>query len=298
MKTTPYHAGKHLRADELEPPAGRCPSCGSRAERRAVHRIQDDPVVDLLTCPECGISSASRMPTSGALEEYYGAYYGADDGDQVTFSGVERFARHIARFCPDGANKILDFGGGDGAVALALARILAGRGATPEVTLVDYAEPQPDAAFPIERITELEDVRGEFDVIVASAILEHVPDVGDAIRRLWRLGRPGAVFYARTPYWAPMLRLAPSIDLTFPGHVHDMGPAFWNRFIGTLELEGDLLASRPSIVETSLSQAPARTAAAYLLKAPSHLECLVRRGDWRRPLWGFVGGWEVFARVG
>lgn len=297
MKTTPYHAGKHLREEELAPADDTCPSCGNAEPRRSVHRIQDEPLVELLSCPVCGLSSASRMPTPAALDAYYGQYYGTGDDDQITFSGVDRFADHIARHCPDGAARILDFGGGDGAVALALAKRLAERGASPEILLVDYAKPRPDAAFPISNVAELEDASGAYDVVIASAILEHVPNVGDALRKLWALGAPGAVFYARTPYWAPILRVAPSIDLTFPGHVHDMGPAFWNRFLDTLELSGELLVSRPSIVETTFGQAPVRTLAAYLLKAPSHLECRLRPGNWKTPLWGFVGGWEVFARM-
>jgi hypothetical protein len=95
-----------------------------------------------------------------------------------------------------------------------------------------------------------------------------------------------------------MLRLFPSIDLTFPGHVHDMGPAYWNHFMTTLGFPGELLASRPSIVETTLRQAPLRTVAAHLLKAPSHLECRLRGNAWSRPAWGYVGGWEVFATIG
>lgn len=297
MKTTPYHAGKHLEDADLGAPTLCCTACGDDGPRRPIHRIQDAPQVDLVECSRCGISSASRMPTDAALEAYYGAYYGEEDSDQITFSGVERFAKHLASFCPEGASRIVDFGGGDGAVALALARILKARGASPEVLLVDYADPQTDSDIPTRSVRELADATGQFDVVIASAILEHVPDVGEATRRLWALGAPGAIFYARTPFWAPMVKLVPSIDLTFPGHVHDMGPAYWNHFMTTLGLPGELLASRPSIVETTLAQAPARTVAAHLLKAPSRLECLLRGKGWTRPWWGYVGGWEVFARI-
>ncbi|MFT6396043.1 MAG: SAM-dependent methyltransferase [Bradymonadia bacterium] len=240
------------------------------------------------------------MPTSAALDAYYGDYYGADEAggsEQITFSGVERFAAHIAAQCPDGAHRIVDFGGGDGAVALAVARILSGRGVKPEVLVIDYAEPAEGEGIPIRNVKELGDATGTFDVIIASAILEHVPDVGDVTRKLWTLGQPGSVFYARTPYWLPMLRLKTSIDMTFPGHVHDMGPEYWNHFLSTLALRGELIASQPSIVETSFRQAPVRTALAHLLKAPSRLECRLRGTSWRRPVWGVVGGWEVFARI-
>lgn len=301
MKTTPYHAGKHLGDDELCLPSDTCPGCGNNRGRPVVHVVQEAPKVSLLQCDECGIASASRMPTAAALDEYYGDYYGADestDSEQITFTGVERFARHIASRCPPNVRRIVDFGGGDGAVGLAVARILAQGGARPELLVIDYADPINGGEISVSNVKELDDATGTFDVIIASAILEHVPDVGDSTRKLWALGRPGSVFYARTPYWLPMLRLRSSIDMTFPGHVHDMGPAYWNNFLSTLGLAGELIVSQPSIVETSFRQAPVRTTIAHLLKAPSHLECRLRGTSWRRPIWGFVGGWEVFARIG
>lgn len=301
MKTTPYHAGKQLSDQELSLPSDECPACGDQGGRKSVHVVQDAPRVTLLQCSSCGIASASRMPTSAALDAYYGDYYNADDSgssEQITFSGVERFARHIAARCPDGASRIIDFGGGDGAVALAVARVFQKRGVRPEVLVVDYAAPADGGDISISNVKELDEATGTFDVIIASAILEHVPNVGNITRKLWSLGEPGSVFYARTPYWLPLLRLRPSIDMTFPGHVHDMGPAYWNHFLHALDLPGELIVSQPSIVETSLRQAPVRTALAHLLKAPSRLECRLRGTQWRRPVWGVVGGWEVFARIG
>lgn len=64
-------------------------------------------------------------------------------------------------------------------------------------------------------------------------------------------------------------------------------------------VSGELLVSRPSIVETSFREAPLRTALAHLSKAPARLENVLRR---RGPgpsdrLWRLVGGWEVLIRL-
>ena len=106
------------------------------------------------------------------------------------------------------------------------------------------------------------------------------------MQRLFALIADGGYFYARTPYVVPLTRLMPRLDLTYPGHVHDMGMDFWDKVTDAFDFPGVQIESRPSLVETSFTQAPARTFAAYALKAPARI---VRS-------WPFVGGWEVVLR--
>src|SRR5271166_6497151 len=85
--------------------------------------------------------------------------------------------------------RILDFGGGDGSLAIAVARRLQNRSnASISVTIdvVDYASPcnLESSGVLIQGHKELKDVHGTFDIIIASAILEHIPDAHSAIRRL------------------------------------------------------------------------------------------------------------------
>jgi hypothetical protein len=85
-------------------------------------------------------------------------------------------------------------------------------------------------------------------------------------------------------------RLGWRVDFTYPAHVHDLGPAFWNRILSYLPVdrtEFEIRAAGPSPVETAFRAAPLRTAAGYALKAPGYV-----LGS-RYP---FVGGWEVFIR--
>jgi hypothetical protein len=129
-------------------------------------------------------------------------------------------------------------------------------------------------------------------VILASAILEHIPDAHATIRKLVGMAGPGAFMYARTPYVVPLARLVPMLDTTYPAHVHDMGSGFWNRFAATFDLHARLLLSRPSLVETTLRDNPVRTMLAQALKFPALAE-LWLSGQTRVPRWKLVGGWEV-----
>ena len=65
------------------------------------------------------------------------------------------------------------------------------------------------------------------------------------------------VFYARTPCMLPLIKflknLRIKIDFSFPGHIHDLGQAFWESYLHQAISCGDLilLESNPSIVETT-----------------------------------------------
>jgi hypothetical protein len=87
-------------------------------------------------------------------------------------------------------------------------------------------------------------------------------------------------------------RFGVHIDFTYPGHVHDMGQAFWENVLASLRAGSNfrLVRSRPAIVETEFRMHPSRTAVAYALKSPWWL---------LRGAYSMVGGWEaVIGRLG
>jgi 2-polyprenyl-3-methyl-5-hydroxy-6-metoxy-1,4-benzoquinol methylase len=195
--------------------------------------------------------------------------------------------------------RILDYGGGDGSLGYAVASELLARGVShARIDLVDFEPPRPshDPRIAIRGCKELGEIEGDYDIIIASAILEHVPLVNSVVRKLAAAARPGGYFYARTPFMVPLARLLGRLDLGYPAHVHDMGSSFWNRSVRTFELRAEIVISRPSLIETTFAEAPARTVAAFLMKLPSHLELAIRRPRPMDPLWSLVGGWEVVLR--
>ena len=302
-----YHKAAHLSESQLCPIDENCPICGSKVRSKLI-RIQEAPDVWLLNCRNCHISSASRMPTDKTLEMYYSEYYSdterrepAGDEGKVTFDQpkrlVNRIRSGITKSFEGRRVNILDFGGGDGTVSLMLGKTLLNENACSDVriVLVDLSEEVPhnkDSRIVFENRTHLEDDGERYDVVIASAILEHIAHPAEILRGLLCSLEAGGVFYARTPYVVPLLRLLRlplfrKLLFTYPGHVHDMGQPFWNNILNELGLSPELrvLRSTPSIVERSFKDDFFRALAAHLLKAPWYV---------LRKHYGLVGGWEIF----
>ena len=236
------------------------------------------------------------MPKADVLKKYYGSYF-APAAPKVTLDSPPRFARHIASFVrePKTHLAITDFGGGDGTLAYSLARILCHRGClSAEITVVDYAEsliPQ-DHRITIRSAPPHSPVPPS-NVILASAVLEHIPDPLAALVRLFAALRPSGILYIRTPAVAGFMRLAEAfgqkLDFTFPAHLHDFGQRFWENILSLVPdgYDFEILRSSPSLVETDFRHHPLHTVAAHAAKAPWRL--LGRN-------YTLVGGWEIVFR--
>jgi SAM-dependent methyltransferase len=304
MRPTAFHSGMHLKKEFLLPPEPLCPLCSYDGERSPVLRLQSEPYVALLACPNCSGYSASPMPTVEALRAYYSRYYEAgiyQNSDKVTFHDPQRFARHLLRRARPHLQgetlKILDFGGGEGNLSLAVAQLLLSeRTSHVDIILVDYnAGPGQTTGRNIslvcrERLDPAD--AKDCDLVLASGILEHIPYPQADFAQLLLAVRPGGLFYARTPCVASLLRILQRmglpVDFTYPAHVHDMGEAYWSNVLSFLPSEFEhysVIWSQPSIVETVLRKNAMRTLVAHLMKFP-----------WRilGSRYPFVGGWEVF----
>jgi 2-polyprenyl-3-methyl-5-hydroxy-6-metoxy-1,4-benzoquinol methylase len=303
LNATLFHQSVHLREQELLPPSVSCPLCTS-TERTHSAFLQKVPDVALLYCRNCHAASASRMPKSETLEKYYSRYY--DDKEvKITLDDPSRMASHIVLHAlpslGDLAGRdiyILDYGGGDGSISFKVAQLLLGRGAAKiNIALVDYDQStlaKLGEYIEISRPDSLTQIGDRtMDLVIASAVVEHIPEPREILVRLLASLKNGGVFYARTPYVTPLSKIAKAVnvnfDFTYPAHVHDLGAKFWNNVIYVLPLEGEfnLLRSTPSIVETSFRQHFWRSLAAHLLKVPGYAF---------KETYGLVGGWEIFLR--
>jgi SAM-dependent methyltransferase len=294
------HTGRHLPEELLEPPLTACPLCGAKA-RTPLVSLQEAPVVELLACTNCRGASVSRMPKPEALDDYYSTYY--EDRQGVATDDPDRWGRHIAAYCAAARElSVLDFGGGDGSIGVATAIAALAPGGKADVTVIDYEQKRAPAtpdAVTLQWVPALDRLAaGTFDVVLASAVLEHLPDPVPTLVELLGRVAPGGTFYARTPFAAPLMRLAKRAHIPlgfgFPAHLHDMGQPFWDGLLGWLplragQLEFTQIASRPTPTATSLRAHPLRTTVAAMLKAPWRL--LGSR-------YAFVGGWESVYRAG
>ena len=300
-----FHQTKHLNEDHLGPRLACCPICHS-TETRSCGVLQTTPDVELMECRTCFVSYASRIPTEEALHEYYQNYYGGDrDSQKVTFDDSRRLSRHVLTKARDSLPgrgsvvEILDFGGGDGSVGLQLAQL--GNSDLGwnhiEVTLVDYQKPNArylGKAIRAHAASDLDSLKeGKFDLILASAVIEHTRDPMSVLRKLIRRLKRGAVFYARTPDIVAFVKLCRSFgirfDFSYPAHIYNFGRKFWNQVPRFLEKEArlEIIRSTPSIVETTWNRHFWLTLVAHGFKAPYYLGF---RG------FPFIGGWEVIYR--
>jgi SAM-dependent methyltransferase len=293
---------EHVPEASLGPTLAFCPLCRAEQPRATVVTLQDEPQVNLLQCTTCGGRSASRLPTPEFLAELYNpSHYHSDLLDNP--HATRRLARHIASFLSEGANKpmrILDFGGSDGRLSLELDRALRQVGpARHEYVVVDlHARP----AAPPLRFVDLEafwSMQENFDVVLASAVIEHLPNLRQVVERLLQLRATSSVFYARTPCDAPLQRLFPGYRVRWPRHLHDLGPEFWSRFTSTFHCGGRLVHSAPSVIESDFMQHPVRSLAAFAMKLPGHFETRLVQPllGYTIPKWDLVGGWEVVIRT-
>lgn len=266
--------------------------------------LQTAPTVGLDACGTCGVTSASRLPTDTALDDYYGSYYASapstHNGNKVRFASPERLASHIYRGIAERPTeaRILDFGGGDGTIAVALGRRLKQDGVddihVDVVDCVDHVTSSDKDDIPVGFLGDASlAASGSYQMVLASASLEHVPEPANDLRHLLRCVAPGGVFYARTPFVVPILRIMHALHIPmefgYPGHLHDMGDKFWNRILDVLELrqEFQVLKSRPSLTQYTFRENPAWALIAGALKGPRHV---------LGAAWPYVGGWEVFLK--
>ncbi len=300
MRAAIFHRSTHLNEKQLDPPLDACPFCDSNA-RNEISVLQDSPSVTLLHCDNCYASSASRMPTEEALNDFYGRYYSTGI-ESVTFDKPERMSLHIASKAlrewgevRGGQLSIVDFGGGDGTISVGVAEILISHGASSVVIqLVDHCNSV--AKSKSEKISvrtcALADIGSRSaDIVLASAVLEHLRHPREVMAILFDAMKVDGVFYARTPYVVPLMRLASyfgsKVDFTFPGHLHDMGRKFWDGVGNHFSVKLSTVSSTTSIVESTFDRHFMRTLIAMMMKAPSKI---------LRNHYNLVGGWEVFLK--
>lgn len=281
-----------------------CPICGSD-KKNLVCYLQTEPEIDLLDCQHCHATYVSRFPTEKTLDKYYANYYDSDFFEKfnakVTIDNPLKFATHLYKNISHHISiskkklRVLDFGGGDGTTSRLLSLLFTRNGFSIDLEVVDYdissnLQIYPDGSRVIFFDQNIDLTKQEqYDIIIASAVLEHIPNLNKTLAILLSCLSDSGIIYVRTPYIVPLLKILKLVgikwDFTFPAHLYDLGQLFWENYFGSLA-SFKLLASQPSIVETSISKHPIKTILSLIMKAPWHI--------FKR--YNLVGGWEVFAQ--
>ena len=270
--------------------------------------MQKSPDVYYLKCPNCYGASVSHMPTDEYLGAYYSSYYEGEkkatyvDDKKVTFPGsLKRLANHIIEVSKGLKDKtiiqIADFGGGDGSIAIELAQSLS-KGIPREI-IVSVIDLNVYKNHKIGNITinyyktlsEVENIH--FDLIIASAILEHIPNLKPVLIGLFNQLDENGVLYVKVPYLLPLRKLFPFIAMLYPMHVHDLGASFWNTLPEKLGISNIKIArSQPPPAETEFKSHFILTTISHIMKFPFYLERAIR-GSRKHYFYNLVAGWEV-----
>ena len=191
-----------------------CPVCG-RSEPEVCYRqrfaVADDGSrisgYDVVTCAACGAVYADGIPSQEALDRYYAVaskYEYLDSGGRAP-AAVDESHRamvdSLLALVPDAATPIVDVGCGNGDV-LGLLR----RAGCKNLLGVDPAEHSARAA---RRLYDIEVVSGSVlsmpaiatgaGLVVLSAVLEHVREVGPALREVEGVLAGGGLVYVEVP---------------------------------------------------------------------------------------------------
>lgn len=296
-----------------------CPFCGSRSIKYIgnIHpspdiniytdflniigtKLSNRPLPDIkiYTCNNCHIGFFNPQPTEKFLKEFYTNYYMGDNRRKKI--DPRRFASHITKYLGNlslrETFRILDFGGGDGAVSQCLGQYLLSSGIAMkiDISVVDYNTVTDRSENSISQYSfetlDLIPLSDEFDLVIASAILEHLKNPRQIISSLLQKMKKQGIFYARTPYSFPFYKgfkkLGKTFGMPYPAHLFDMGSYFWCDLLKTLNLSADfrMKESRTSLVHAEFRKNPLLNILSHLVKLPSYL-----LGKW----YPFSGGWEV-----
>ncbi|HKR02231.1 MAG TPA: class I SAM-dependent methyltransferase [Pyrinomonadaceae bacterium] len=174
-----------------------CPACG-RSQGKARGSKYG---FDLLTCNNCGTLYTPFMPEATGAEVYDNWY----DPESSTVSMPafihSRLDEIVGSFSPyRKTNLLLDVGCGAGALLQAAAR--AGwdaEGQEISRTGCEYIRGLGIRAYHGD-LLEAKYPSDRFDVVTASEVLEHLPDPELYVREIFRILRPGGLFWGTTPH--------------------------------------------------------------------------------------------------
>lgn len=276
-----YNITQHLNNEDLDLTFEKCPFCGTNQNQKKIGIIQKSPNIDALVCNNCHIGYANRQPTQVFLDQYYSNYYNYGEGITIQ---QETLVDHIVKLTKiDSLNEevtILDFGGGDGSIGYGLAqKVISKKKIRVFVVDPNFKKRSTSSSehIQIDGYSSIEELPNSlsFDLIIASAVLEHVKNPLKTLDKLLNLMKPKAKFYIRTPYLFPFKKIfnyfGYTLDMMYPGHLFDMGNHFWENSLKVLQKEKshEVFISKTSLVESTFKESFVKTAIAYIFKFPS-----------------------------
>lgn len=127
---------------------------------------------------------------------------------------------------------ILDFGGGDGTLAIEFAKLLSSS-CKIHITVVDFGNSIAQHNLTNTSIKKFQIIPSseKYDLVIASASVELISNFGMILRSMLNsLRGQDSCMYVRTNFILPIKKIIPMVDFTFPAHLHDISPDFLEKF--------------------------------------------------------------------
>jgi SAM-dependent methyltransferase len=186
-----------------------CPICQAASEQWAttsdVEYRTSDEVWTYSRCPRCHTLFLDQPPEDRLGEIYPFDYYSYVTDHSLAFRLKERLDRRTLRAICSRVRgdrlRVLDVGGGTGAMAAIVRRIEPRVSESVVVDLDERAAAPAEAAghrFVTSRVEDFHEDEG-FDVILLLNLVEHVSDPGSVLAGVRRLTNPGGRVLVKTP---------------------------------------------------------------------------------------------------
>ena len=186
-----------------------CPICQIPPTKRvgsrggASHRENFGIECEIWACGKCSLIFPNPMPKPlGGVDQHYSMdaeeYFAAHEELNRSAGSIELIM--TAEKLLGRKGKLLDVGVGRGENLLAaLERGWECEGIEPSATFADRIEKITGAKIWRDAIEDCEIAEGEFDVVILSAVLEHLYDPDAVIRKISECLRPGGLLYLDVP---------------------------------------------------------------------------------------------------
>lgn len=255
--------------------------------------------VSWLRCLSCSLIQTSHHPSVEYMSQVYGEYYKESSlNEMITFDSVERIGKYLNRLFINNLPRknrleILDVGGGDGSISCSISKGLKESLSCEEISITVI-----ESKSAIKAIRKFENVsyqhvlpRSQFDIILLSAVLEHVHNPRELFQYSLDHLEKGGVLYIRTPEVLPLAKALSHIpglriDTGFPHHLYDFPGAFFQQLISSLDPKHySVILSQPSIPESRFFTL--RGLVSRFLKLPGRIRLLN---------YEFTGGREILIK--
>ncbi|PKN34140.1 MAG: hypothetical protein CVU61_10290 [Deltaproteobacteria bacterium HGW-Deltaproteobacteria-19] len=193
-----------------------CPIC-REAECDFIHRQEftlpeGHPMTGgyaVVCCKTCGLVYADTSISQVDCDKIYGFFSKYGDSSTSTGGGDSQWDRarlvktadRIAQYLPDKNSSILDIGCAGGGLLGALNNLGYTKlcGLDPSLACVAQTNSRRGIKALQGTFSDIPTGLGTFDCIILSHVLEHLLDLGAAVRDVYRLLKPGGLLYAEVP---------------------------------------------------------------------------------------------------